>query len=140
MRREFDILLFEDNEPDAFLVRTALDLSGLCFRFEVCSDGAEGLGRIQEMGTGEKCCPDLLLLDLNLPRYSGEQILQRMRQTEATSRIPVIVLTSSDSPKERERVSSLGIDHFFRKPPDLDEFMKLGEIVKSLLVRSISSE
>jgi len=132
---DFEILLFEDNAPDVFLVQTALDSAGLRFHLEVCSDGREGLNRLRESVDGRASWPDLLLLDLNLPKYDGEKILEQLRKVENGRKIPVVVLTSSDSPKDRERAASFGIEHFFRKPMDLDEFLQLGEIVKSVLAK-----
>lgn len=133
MSREFEILLFEDNAPDVFLVQTALETAGVRFHLEVCSDGSAGLSRIRDCIEERASCPDLLLLDLNLPRYSGEEILEQLRKTVKGKEIPVVVLTSSDSPRDRARAASFGIEHFFRKPPDLDEFLQLGQVVKALL-------
>lgn len=140
MSGEFDILLFEDNAPDVFLVQTALESAGLRFRLEVCSDGGEGLNRIRDCIGGGVSYPDLLLLDLNLPKYNGEKILEELRNTADGRKIPVVVLTSSDSPKDRQRAASFGIKHFFRKPPDLDEFLQLGQVVKSVLSYTSKSD
>jgi len=138
MSREFEILLFEDNETDVFLVRLGLESAGVRFHLEVCSDGNEGLSRIRDCVEGRASCPDLLLLDLNLPKVPGEKLLEQLRKSEDGRK--VLVLTSSDSPKDRERAVSFGIEHFFRKPPDLDEFLQLGQIVKSLLLKSSKSD
>lgn len=135
MSREFQILLLEDNAADVFLVQTALESAGMRFHLEVCSDGSEGLSRIRDCIDRRASCPDLLLLDLNLPKVGGEKILEHLRKNEIGigTKIPVLVLSSSDSPKDRQRAASFGIEHFFRKPPDLDEFLQLGQIIKSLL-------
>ena len=134
MDREFRILLIEDNAPDVFLVQTALTSAGVRFHLEVCSDGRQGLKRILESIDGRASFPDLVLLDLNLPMFNGDQILEELRKTANGKKTRVVVLTSSDSPRDRERAASLGTDHFFRKPPDLDEFLQLGQIVRSMLL------
>lgn len=135
MARPFEILIFEDNAPDVFFVRTALEESGLAFKLEVCRDGEEGLKKIRSIEQDLASCPDLLLLDLNLPRYSGEKLLEELRRTDKGRAVAVVVMTSSDSPRDRERAGALGVDHYFQKPPDLDKFMVLGEVVKNLLMR-----
>lgn len=134
MSREFEILLIEDNAPDVFVVQTALESAGIPFRLEVCSDGSKGVDRILDSIEGRASFPDLLLLDLNLPGYGGEKILEQLRKSANGRKTAVVVLTSSDSPRDRERATSFGINHFFRKPPDLDEFLQLGQIVKSILL------
>ena len=77
--------------------------------------------------------PSLLLLDLNLPRRSGTEVLQRLRQSPTCGNIPVVILTSSDAPKDRESAEQLAADCYFRKPSDLNEFLKIREIVDGLL-------
>lgn len=133
MSREFEILLFEDNETDVFLVRLGLESAGVRFHLEVCSDGNEGLSRIRDCVEGRASCPDLLLLDLNLPKKSGAQVLEHMRQSRRCRDVPVVILSSSDSPKDREQTAQLGATAYFRKPSRLDDFMRLGEIVRQLL-------
>ena len=134
--RSVQVLLFEDNTADVFLVRLALEEAGLPFELEVCADGEEALRLLGRIETGEVSRPDALLLDMNLPKYGGREILERMRQGVIGSSIPVIVLTSSDSPKDRELAAAKGVEHYFQKPADLAEFMHLGEVVRSVLTRT----
>jgi two-component system, chemotaxis family, response regulator Rcp1 len=130
------ILLIEDAEPDVFLVREALRQAGIASELKVLDDGEKAVDFIDELdenfGTP---CPDLVLLDLNLPKRSGDQILQHMRRSGRCGQVPVIVVTSSDSPKDREQTSRLGATLYFRKPSRLDEFMKLGPLVGEILKR-----
>lgn len=128
------IVLVEDAAADVFLVREALLLGGLDFSLRVLDDGEkaiEFIEKVEEDHTEE--CPHLVLLDLNLPKKSGTQVLERMRQSQRCGRVPVIVLTSSDSPKDKEQTALLGANQYFRKPSKLAEFMRLGEIVRDLL-------
>lgn len=132
----FRILLFEDNTADVFLVRLALEEARLPFQLDVCGDGEEALRHLRRMEGGEASPPDALLLDMNLPKYGGIEILEQLRQGAIGASILVIVLTSSDSPKDRERAGALGVEHYFQKPADLAEFMRLGEVVQSVLIRT----
>ena len=130
----FQILLFEDNAADVYLVRLALDEARLPFQLDVCVDGEEALRRLERMEAGEVERPDALLLDMNLPKYGGREILESMRQGVIGSSLLVIVLTSSDSPKDRELAAAKGVEHYFQKPADLVEFMHLGEVVRNVLM------
>ena len=85
------------------------------------------------MGTSpETPCPDLMLLDLNLPKVDGSTILQEFRKHPECSLTPVIVVTSSDAQTDRAKVAEFQITRYFRKPSDFDAFMELGRIVKEL--------
>ena len=76
---------------------------------------------------------DLILLDLNLPKIDGSTVLSELRQHPESARVPVIVVTSSDSPKDKARMAQLGISYYFRKPTEYDEYMQLGGIVKQVM-------
>jgi two-component system, chemotaxis family, response regulator Rcp1 len=128
------ILLAEDNDGDVFLVRRALEKRGVQHELTVARNGEEA---IQFLDGAEKDpkyeVPDLIVLDLNLPKVDGTQVLARIRKTDSLRRTPVIVLTSSDSPKDRESAMELGANLYFRKPTDLQSFMHLGEVVERIL-------
>jgi len=132
MRR---ILLAEDNEGDVFLVRRALAKRGLEHELVVTHNGEEALGWLDAHAGEEKrdSAPHLILLDLNLPRIDGGQVLSHIRKSDSFSRTPVIVLTSSDSPKDRQMAMELGANLYFRKPTDLASFMDLGRIIEETL-------
>ena len=135
-----EIVLVEDAEPDVFLVREALGLGGLDFSLRVFDDGEKAVEFIEAIDRGEADPPPhLLLLDLNLPKKTGAEVLERVRKSARCARIPVIVLTSSDSPKDKELTARLGATHYFRKPSRLAEFMRLGEIVRDMLARQVAS-
>ena len=129
------ILLAEDNDGDVFLVRRALEKRGLLHELVLAHNGEEALVWL-DGHSGEKngsARPDLILLDLNLPRVDGGQLLSHIRKSDAFSRIPVIVLTSSDSPRDRQMALDLGANLYFRKPTDLASFMDLGRVVEEAL-------
>jgi len=131
------ILLAEDNFGDVMLVREALAAHRVENTLYVVKDGQEALDFVAAMGesgeTGNTPCPDLMLLDMNLPKADGEAVLAAFRRHAACAATPVIIVSSSNNPRDRNRVAALGVTHYFRKPADFDEFMKLGEMVKRVL-------
>ncbi|HEY2017419.1 MAG TPA: response regulator [Bryobacteraceae bacterium] len=129
-----EILLAEDNQGDILLVQEALEEHEIHHRLHVVRDGEEALAFISRIGqTDEAPCPDLLLLDLNLPRVDGPDILSEFRKHLECANTPVVVITSSDADKDRARMAALGISRYFRKPSDLDAFLALGALVRDLM-------
>lgn len=129
------VVLAEDNPADVYLVRTALQDEGLEVNLQVFSDGEQLLTYINDVDVKKAPQPDLLLLDLNMPKRSGHEILARLKEGDRRASPPVIVITSSDSIQDKRLAAEMGAAHFFCKPSDLDEFMKLGTIVRSVLTR-----
>jgi CheY-like chemotaxis protein len=130
-----NILLAEDNPADVYLIREALKEHGVECGIRVASDGKEVLGLITP---DEGPSPDmddlsLIILDLNLPRHDGIEILERLKESSHWSHVPVVVLTSSDSPQDRQAASRLGARYFLRKPSNLEQFLDLGAVFKELL-------
>ena len=114
------ILLVEDNADDEQLTLRAMRQSEVPNIIRVARDGAEALDHL--FAPGAKM-PDLILLDLKLPKLSGLEVLQRLRQDERTSGLAVVVLTSSDEEKDIVESYNLGANSFIRKPVDFDEFI-----------------
>lgn len=131
------VALAEDNPGDVFLIREALAFHNVKAQLTVKTDGEEMLHFIQHIESGDIPCPDVVLLDLNLPKYGGEALLKRMRESPSCNGVPVVIVTSSDSPKDRETTAQLGASSYFRKPTDFDQFLELGAIVKSIVNGSI---
>jgi CheY-like chemotaxis protein len=129
----FILLVAEDNLPDVLMVREVIRLEELPWELYVVSDGQKAIEFIVQSETDpEAPCPQSLLLDLNLPKKDGFEVLRRLRASSKCGRIPVVVMTSSDSPADRRRAAELGAD-YFRKPPDYEEFLKLGTILRQLV-------
>jgi len=129
-----EILLGEDNPADVYLVQEALREHGVDCALRVASDGAEMLRMIsseQTLAEGRRL--GLIILDLNLPRHDGSEILQRLHETGDLAHVPVVVLTSSDSPRDRLVASQFGAACFLRKPSNLEQFLSLGAVFKDLL-------
>ncbi len=129
-----EILLAEDNPADVYLIREALREHGLDCPLRIVSDGGEVLRMLSsEEGLREAQMLGLIILDLNLPRHDGTEILQRIQETPELAHVPVVVLTSSDSPRDRLAASQFGAACYLRKPSSLEQFLGLGGIFKDLL-------
>lgn len=129
-----NVLLVEDNPADVFLVREALTLHGIIGSLFVLRDGEEAIQFIEAAESSENSpCPHLALLDLNLPRKNGMEVLARLRSSTKCGTIPVVMISSSRSPIEAAILAQLRPDYYFSKPSNYDQFMGLGGIVKRLL-------
>ncbi|RYG37206.1 response regulator [bacterium] len=113
------ILLVEDNADDEQLTLRAMRQSDVPNLIRVARDGAEALERIRESDP----LPDLVLLDLKLPKLSGLEVLERLRADERTKTLPVVILTSSDEERDILGSYDLGANSYVRKPVDFTEFI-----------------
>ena len=126
MVREEVMLLVEDNPDDEFMTRRALKKNNLCNDVVVVHDGEQALDYLFGTGSYEgrdtTVMPQVILLDLGLPKVDGLEVLERLRSDERTRRLPVVVLTSS--PVDQDRVESYvrGANSYVRKPVDFVEF------------------
>jgi two-component system response regulator len=114
------ILLVEDSEDDVELTLRALRRSGIRSRVEVARDGAAALEYLE----GTPALPALVLLDLNLPKLSGLEVLERLRAHPRTRLLPVVILTSSRDDADLVKSYSLGANSYVRKPVDYDAFLE----------------
>lgn len=134
------IMLAEDNPADVALVNEAIQLHQLAAVLHVFNDGEKAFEFIRRAEDDDSApCPTLALLDLNLPKKNGVEILERLRQSPKCQGIPVIIITSSDSPKDRASTIRLGANRYFRKPSDYDEFLELGQLIKDVMDERNSS-
>ena len=125
------VLLVEDNEADVRLTREALREAGETVRLSSVGDGERALAYLRrEQGFAEAPRPDLVLLDLNLPRKNGLEVLDEMRADASLAQIPVIVLTSSAAQSDVEAAYAGGANAFVVKPLELDAFMDLIEAIR----------
>jgi CheY-like chemotaxis protein len=132
VRDRFLILLAEDNRADVFVVRKSLQDHGIPHELAVVADGEQAFRFIESVEAGS-ARPSLVLLDLNLPRRTGREVLERLRSSPACSAIPTVILTSSDAPADRAFSAELGVTMYFRKPFELEEFLHLGELIRQIL-------
>lgn len=118
-----EILLVEDNPSDVYLTEEALRSAGVTSRLHVAHDGMEAMGFLRRQGMHtEAPRPDLVLLDLNLPRKDGRRVLAEMKEDEKLRRIPVIVLTTSNAPGDIVECYDLHANCYIVKPVDFDSF------------------
>ena len=128
------ILVIEDNRSDVFLLERALNQQDLRFELVHLLSGGEALAFIRRQGAyADADIPDLILVDLNLSKYTGEDILREIRSTEHLGAVPVCVWSSSRSRRDEALLKELGVSLFITKPSGLDQFMEIGKILKELL-------
>jgi CheY-like chemotaxis protein len=123
----------EDNSGDVGLVHEALAEHRVRSAVTVVSDGEKAMAFLDDVDAGRAMCPDLIILDLNLPRRSGHEVLQRIRSGSLCAEVPVLVLTSSNADKDRQQAAALGATRYIRKPLLLEEFLGLGLVFRQML-------
>ncbi len=123
---EKSILLVEDNPDDVKLTVRALKKNNIANNVVVATDGVEALdyifGRGKHSGRDLSILPEVVLLDLKLPKVDGLEVLRQIRSNEETKCLPVVVLTSSDEEKDLIQSYSLGANSYIRKPVDFTQF------------------
>ena len=125
-----DLLLVEDSEPDVRLTKEALEEAKVWNRLWVVEDGVEAMDFLYRRGRyADAPRPDLILLDLNLPRKDGRQVLKEIKADPSLRRIPVVILTTSRDEGDVLRAYDLHANCYIPKPVDFNRFM---EVVKSI--------
>ena len=128
------ILVIEDNASDVFLLNRALKKQDFPFELVHLLNGGEALAYIRRQGVyAEAAIPDLILMDLNLSKYTGEDILREIRGAKHLAGVPVCVWSSSRSRRGEALLKDLGVVQFITKPSGLDQFMEIGKTIKDLL-------
>ena len=130
------LFLVEDNTADVDLLRLALQNARVDCDLVVFTNGREVIEHI--LHKGPSTIPELIILDLNLPKLDGLEVLRLIRDTPGFANVPVAVLSSSSSPRDRGKLSELRIAEYIVKPADLDEYLRIGDTVQKLLRRSNS--
>ena len=124
--RALEILLVEDNPGDVRLTREALKEGRVLVNLTVARDGAEALDILNRRGQfASTPRPDLILLDLNLPKKNGREVLFEIKADDQLKRIPVIVMTTSKAEQDVMRAYNLNANCYVTKPVDLDEFLRV---------------
>jgi len=131
--------VIEDNLADAHLVREALEEHQVEGELIVISDGEKALSFLSSLdahpGRGR---PDLVIVDLNLPKRSGFDVLEGLGRSSACRGVPVVVLSSSGAEEDRTKAVKLGTNRYIRKPLRLEQFLSLGAVFKAMLDSSAS--
>jgi chemotaxis family two-component system response regulator Rcp1 len=125
------VLLVEDNPGDARLAREAFNATpgAVAERIHLyeASDGAAAMAYLRREGAPR---PDIILIDINLPRMSGLELLAEIKEDADLKVIPVIVLSSSDAPRDLQKSYRLGANCYFKKPSEWDEFVSIAKAIK----------
>jgi CheY-like chemotaxis protein len=124
--RPVEVLLVEDNPGDVRLTQEALKDGRVMVNLTVAADGVEAMEILKRSGPhSAKPRPDLILLDLNLPKKNGREVLEEIKVDEDLKRIPVIVMTTSKAEQDIYRAYNLNANCYVTKPMDLDEFLNV---------------
>ncbi len=130
-------MLVEDNLTDVFVIKEVLEECGLNLRLEIVRNGQEALHYLQALAQDEEAlCPALVLLDLNLPKVGGVEVLRELRSGSRCQSTPVIVVTSSAAGADRVAAQRLGAEGYFQKPSDLTAYMELAQLIKRVLEKA----
>jgi CheY-like chemotaxis protein len=130
----FQILVIEDNSGDVYMVREVIKAAGLKAEICVVTDGEQATRFFDERDLdSSKPCPDAIILDINLPKKSGGEILRHIRRSVRCYATPVLIVSTSGSEKDRADVMNHGANAYFHKPSEYDEYLKLGPILRGLL-------
>jgi CheY-like chemotaxis protein len=128
--RPIEVLLVEDDEGDVVITREALAEGKVINRLHVVGDGVEALDYLRRQGPhGDATKPDLVLLDLNLPRMDGRQVLEEIKSDPELRRIPVVVLTTSAADEDILASYDLHANAYVTKPVDFDRFV---DVIRSI--------
>ncbi|WP_442942671.1 response regulator [Nostoc sp.] len=127
-----EVLLVEDNPGDAQLTRIALEESKISIHLNVVEDGVEAMAFLRKQDKYVKAAhPDIVLLDLNLPRKDGREVLAEIKGDENLKRIPVVVLTTSQAEEDILKAYNLCANCYITKPVDFDQFVKIVQSIEN---------
>lgn len=130
--RTMEVLLIEDNPGDVFLTKKALSQANIDINVTVAPDGEAGLDLLSNaLEKGDANWPDIVLLDVNLPKKDGKQVLAEMKQSPDLKRIPVVILTSSSAEKDILQSYDLHANSYIIKPVNLEKFCDVASVLEN---------
>jgi CheY-like chemotaxis protein len=136
--RPMEIMLVEDNFTDAALTIRALERGGVRHRLTLVRDGAEALEFLRRHGRFARAPrPDLILLDLNLPKIDGRELLGIIKSDDDLGSIPVVIMTGSDDYEDELRGQQLNVEGFVTKPVDMPKFLGLVKELKDFWMSDV---
>ncbi|GEL94259.1 response regulator [Cellulomonas composti] len=137
-RKTIDVLLVEDDPGDVLMTQEAFEYNKVHNRLTVVSDGVSALAYLRKEGEhADATTPDLILLDLNLPRMDGREVLQELKADELLRTIPVVVLTTSEAEEDVVRSYSLHANAYVTKPVDFDAFIRVVRQIDEFFVEVV---
>ncbi len=132
------IILVEDNLSDIELIRIAFEEAAVAADFTIFRDGEEAIAEVRKIARNKHQLPDLVFLDLNLPRASGHEVLAVIRSEPTFANLPVLVLSTSNHPVDRSRCIAAGASDYLVKPSRFDELLSLvHEVVRQWLSKPV---
>lgn len=130
------IMLVEDSAADVALAKEIFKEGGLSFDLQVAGDGVEALEMLRKEGEhADLPLPDFILLDLNMPRMDGREFLSVVKADAKLKRIPVLIMSTSDSPRDVLTCYELQANAYIAKPLDIDDFISLVESIRDFWCR-----
>ncbi|MFF1530780.1 response regulator [Cellulomonas sp. NPDC058312] len=133
-----DVLLVEDDPGDVLMTREAFEDNKVANRLQVVADGVSALAFLRKEGEhADAPTPDLVLLDLNLPRMDGREVLEAMKSDEKLRSIPVVVLTTSEAEEDVVRSYSLHANAYVTKPVDFERFIEVVRQIDEFFVEVV---
>ena len=130
--RPVEILLVEDSPTDVLLAKEALESSKLINNLHIVNDGVEAMAFLNREGHfAESPCPDLILLDLNLPKKDGREVLSEIKEDDRFKRIPVVVLTTSKDETDVLKAYGLHANCYIVKPVDFEKFVEVVDSIEN---------
>jgi len=137
--KQIKILLVEDNPADVRLATEALKEAKVANELTVASDGFEAINILKKIGKDENAfCPEIILLDLNLPKNSGFDVLTELKSNTVLKSIPVVILTTSKAEEDIAKSYSLSANCFITKPIDLNEFLEVFKTIEEFWLNIVS--
>jgi chemotaxis family two-component system response regulator Rcp1 len=131
------ILIVEDNPADVYLIRAAIDGANIDAELSIVKDGEQAIKFFDELERDHAAaCPAVVILDINLPKRHGGEVLRYIRNSTKCRDVHVIVVSTSESTSDREAMLKLGANGYFHKPSEYSDFMKLGDLLRSFLISS----
>jgi CheY-like chemotaxis protein len=137
-RKEIDVLLVEDDPGDVLMTREAFEENKVANRLAVVSDGESAMAYLRKEGAyADAPTPDLVLLDLNLPRLDGREVLAAMKSDAGLRSIPVVVLTTSEAEEDVLRSYALHANAYVTKPVDFQRFIDVVRQIDDFFVQVV---
>ena len=137
--KPLEVLLVEDNPGDIRLTKEALRNGDVAVSLNVARDGVEAIDFLHRQGSFANAPrPDIILLDLNLPRKNGREVLSEIKGDPNLKRIPVLVMTTSRADQDIDRAYSLNANCYITKPMDLDEFLRIVKSIEDFWLKTVT--
>lgn len=139
--RIINILLVEDNLADIRLIQEALKEGNISHTLHVVKDGVQAINFLHKLHPfTETTVPDLILLDLNIPRKSGQEVLREIKQDAKLKSIPVVIITTSSSELDVEKTYANDANCYITKPVDFDQFTSVIKLIDDFWVSSVKTD